>query len=65
LCSLPIYFEHFKDDLFYKKEGTITLDEFQSTLRTIKLTKFKDLKVEDSGEGLKVSREIIGCERLE
>ncbi|MCI42010.1 hypothetical protein A2U01_0063245, partial [Trifolium medium] len=35
---------------------TITLEEVQATLRTKKLTKFKDLKVDDSGEGLNVSK---------
>ena len=34
------------------KEGTITLKEVQATLRTKELTKFIELKVDDSGEGL-------------
>ena len=42
--------------MFYGKEGTITLKEAQVALRTKELTKFKELKVDDSGEGLNVSR---------
>jgi hypothetical protein len=48
--------ENFKDALFYGKEDTITLDGVQSTLRTKELTKFRDMKVDDSGEGLNISR---------
>jgi len=56
LCALPRSFENFKDTMLYGKEGTITLEEVQATLRTKELTKFKELKVDDSGEGLNVSR---------
>jgi hypothetical protein len=48
--------ENFKDALFYGKEDTITLDGVQSTLRTKELAKFRDMKVDDSGEGLNISR---------
>ncbi|KAK2458378.1 alpha carbonic anhydrase [Trifolium repens] len=54
LCALPKSYEHLKDALLYGKEGTITLDEVQSALRTKELTKFKDLKVDDGAEGLSV-----------
>ncbi|KAK2414619.1 alpha carbonic anhydrase [Trifolium repens] len=56
LCALPKSYEHLKDALLYGKEGTITLDEVQSALRTKELTKFKDLKVDDGAEGLNVMR---------
>jgi len=56
LCALPRSFENFKDTMLYGKEGTITLEEVQAVLRTKELTKFKELKVDDSGEGLNVSR---------
>lgn len=56
LCSLPKSFEHFKDTILYGKEGTTTLEEVQSALRTKELTKFKDLKIDDGGEGLNVTR---------
>ncbi|KAK2382202.1 hypothetical protein QL285_069749 [Trifolium repens] len=56
LCALPKSYENLKDAFLYGKEGTITLDEVQSALRTKELTKFKDLKVDDSGEGLNVAR---------
>jgi len=56
LCALPMSFENFKDTMLYGKEGTITLEEVQAALRTKGLTKFKELKVDDSGEGLNVSR---------
>jgi len=52
LCVLPRSFENFKDTMLNGKEGTITLKEVQATLRTKELTKFKELKVDDSGEGL-------------
>jgi len=42
--------------MLYDKDGTITLNEVQAALRTKELTKFKWLKVDDSGEGLNVSR---------
>ncbi|KAK2370053.1 hypothetical protein QL285_083139 [Trifolium repens] len=50
LCALPKSYENLKDALLYGKEGTITLDEVQSALRTKELTKFKDLKVDDVGK---------------
>jgi len=56
LCSLPKSFEYFKDTILCGKEGSTTLEEVQAALRTKELTKFKDLKVDDSGEGLNVSR---------
>jgi hypothetical protein len=34
------------------------LDEVQSALRTKELIKFRDLKVDDSGEGLNISSEM-------
>ncbi|MCH81718.1 cytochrome P450 [Trifolium medium] len=55
LCALSKSFEIFKDTMLYGKEDTITLDEVQSALRTKKLTKFKDLKVENSVDALNVS----------
>jgi hypothetical protein len=54
LCSLPKSFENFKDINLYGKEGTITLEEFQAALRTKELTKFKDMKVDEGGEGFNV-----------
>ncbi|GAU47272.1 hypothetical protein TSUD_280950 [Trifolium subterraneum] len=56
LCALPKSLENLKDALLYCKEGTITLDEVQSALRTKELTKLRDLRVDDSGEGLSVAR---------
>lgn len=56
LRSLPKSFEHFKDTILYGKEGTTTLEEVQTDLRTKELTKFKDLKVDEGGEGLNVAR---------
>ena len=56
LSSLPRSFEHFKDALLYGKEGTITLDEVQTAVKSKEFSKSKDLKIEDSGEGLNVSR---------
>ncbi|PNY11482.1 cytochrome p450 [Trifolium pratense] len=32
LCALPKSFENFKDTKLYGKEGTVTLDKFQSAL---------------------------------
>ncbi|PNX63781.1 cytochrome p450, partial [Trifolium pratense] len=49
-------FEHLKDALLYGKEGTVTLEEVQSALRTKELTRMRDLKIDDSGEGLNVAR---------
>lgn len=54
LCLLPRSFEHFKDTILYGKEGTITLDEEPSYLGTKELTKFKDLKVDNSDVVLNV-----------
>ncbi|GAU10233.1 hypothetical protein TSUD_417410 [Trifolium subterraneum] len=48
--------KHLKDALLYCKEGTITLDEVQAALRTKELTKLNELKIDDSGEGLNISR---------
>ncbi|MCI45744.1 cytochrome P450, partial [Trifolium medium] len=57
LCALPRSSSRiFKDALLYGKEGTITLDEVQSTLRTTELTKLRDLKVDNSEECLNVAR---------
>ncbi|KAK2414224.1 cysteine-rich RECEPTOR kinase [Trifolium repens] len=56
LCAFSKSLENLKDALLFGKEGTITLDEVQSALRTKELSKFKDLKIEDSGEGLNVAR---------
>ncbi|CAJ2640650.1 unnamed protein product [Trifolium pratense] len=57
LCALPKSLENLKDALLYGKEGTITLDEVQSALRTKELTKLRDLRVDDSAEGLNVTRD--------
>ncbi|GAU28731.1 hypothetical protein TSUD_372380 [Trifolium subterraneum] len=56
LCALPKSLDNLKDALLYGKEGTITLDEVQSALRTKELAKLRDLRVDDSGEGLSVAR---------
>ena len=56
LCALPRSFESFKDTMLYGKEGTVTLEEVQAALRTKELTKSKDLRVDENGEGLSVSR---------
>ena len=56
LSSLPRSFEHFKDALLYGKEGTITLDEVQTAVKSKEFSKSKDLKIEDNGEDLNVSR---------
>ncbi|KAK2362411.1 alpha carbonic anhydrase [Trifolium repens] len=56
LSALPKSLENLKDALLYGKEGTITLDEVQSALRTKEMTKLRDLKIDDSGEGLNVAR---------
>jgi len=55
LCGLPRPFNNFKGASLYEKHGIITLDEVQSILRTKKLTKFKDLKVENSEKVFNVS----------
>ncbi|MCI85106.1 CC-NBS-LRR resistance protein, partial [Trifolium medium] len=46
---------NFKDTMLYGKEGTATLEEVQSSLRTKELTKFKDLKVGNGVNALNVS----------
>ncbi|CAJ2657089.1 unnamed protein product [Trifolium pratense] len=57
LCALPKSLENLKDALLYSKEGIITLNEVQSALRTKVLTKLRDLRVDDSAEGLNVTRD--------
>lgn len=54
LYALPRSFENFKDTMLPGKVGTVALEEVQEALRSKKLTKFKDLKFGDSGEGLSV-----------
>ncbi|KEH22250.1 hypothetical protein MTR_7g035055 [Medicago truncatula] len=44
------------DTMFYGKEGTVTLEEVQTTLRTKELTKSKDLRDDENFEGPCVSR---------
>jgi len=56
LSALPRSFESFKDTMLYGKEGTVTLEEVQAALRTKELTKSKDLRADENGEGLSVSR---------
>lgn len=56
LSSLPISCEHFKDTLLYGKEITITLDEVHKNVRSKELSKLKDLKFNDRGECLSVSK---------
>lgn len=56
LKSLPIYFQHFKDAFFYGKEYTITFNEVHKAMRLKELSKMKDLKINDNGEGLSISR---------
>jgi hypothetical protein len=56
LCALPRSFESFKDTMLYDKEGTIILEEVQAALKTKELTKSKDLRADENGEGLSVSR---------
>jgi len=56
LCALPRSFESFKDIMLYGKEGTVTLEEVQAALRTKELTKSKDLRADENGEALSVSR---------
>ncbi|KAK2395140.1 alpha carbonic anhydrase [Trifolium repens] len=56
LCAFAKSLENLKDALLFGKEGTVTLDEVQSALRTKELTKLRNLKVDDSGEGLNVAR---------
>jgi len=56
LYALMKSFESFKDTMLYGKEGTVTLEEVQAALRTKELTKSKDLRIHENGEGLSVSR---------
>jgi len=42
--------------MLYEKEGTVTLGEVRAALRTKELTKSKDLRADENGEGLSVSR---------
>jgi len=56
LCVLPKSFESLKDTMLYGKEGTVTLEEVQVALRTKELIKSKDLRTDENGEGLSVSR---------
>jgi len=58
LCALPRFFEHFKYNMFYDKENTVTYDEVQLALRMKELTKLKDLKFDESVDYLSVSRGI-------
>jgi hypothetical protein len=56
LCALPRSFESFKDTMLYGKEDAVTLEEAQAALRTKELTKSKDLRSDENGECLIVSR---------
>jgi hypothetical protein len=56
LCALLRSFESFKDIMLYGKEGTVTLEKVQAALRTNELTKSKNLRTDEKGEGLSVSR---------
>jgi len=56
LCALSRSFESFKDTMLYGKEGTVTLEEVQAALRPKELTKFKDLRANENGEGLSISK---------
>ena len=55
LFALPIFFESFKDTMIYGKEGIVTLEEVQAALRTKELTKSKDLRADETDEGLSAS----------
>ncbi|KAK2423619.1 inorganic pyrophosphatase TTM2 [Trifolium repens] len=46
--------------MLYGNERTVTLEEVQEALRTKELTKFKDLKVENSVNALNVSSGKVG-----
>lgn len=59
LSSLHKSFEPLNNALIYGKYGTIKLEEVQSVIINWELTKMKDLKVDDSGEGLNVPRVLI------
>lgn len=41
---------------FYGKEGTITLDDVQTAVKSEEFSKSEDLKIDYSGEGSTVSR---------
>ncbi|XP_058784791.1 uncharacterized protein LOC131659650 [Vicia villosa] len=56
LRLLPRSFEYFMDTFLYGKEGTITLNEVHTAVRSKEFSNVKDLKIEDSGEGLKLLR---------
>lgn len=56
LNSLPIFVEHFKDMILYGKDFTNILYEVQTTVRSNELSIMKNLKVNDNGESLSVSR---------
>lgn len=56
LSSLSRSFKHVKDSLLYGKECTITLDEVRKDVKFKQFLKVKDLNIEDSVEGLSVSR---------
>ncbi|PNX73408.1 cytochrome p450, partial [Trifolium pratense] len=67
LCALPKSLENLKDALLYVKEGTITLDEVQSALRTKEWKKLRDLRVDDGAEGLNAARgllDVVGCKEI-
>ena len=56
MCALSRSFDNFKDTNVNGKEGIVTLEEVQAALKTKELTKFKDLRTDENGEGLSVSR---------
>lgn len=56
LSSLFRSFENFKDVILYDKESTINLDEVHTFMRCKEFSKMKILNIDDSGEGLSVSR---------
>lgn len=56
LSSLLISFEHFKDALLYGIESIITLDKVQMTVKFKEYSNMKDLKIDDSGKILSISR---------
>ena len=56
LSSLPGSFEHFKGDILYSKENTITLNEVQTTVRSKEVSKVKYLKIDDISGCLSFSR---------
>lgn len=57
LSSLPIFYKHFKNTFLYGNGCTIiTFDEVQTTMRSKKNSKVKDLKIYHNNEGLSFSR---------